>query len=49
MSCARGTTLTFFIMYLSPLTSEVYFLANLLENLSIMLLDILNIYCNFGS
>ena len=28
MSCARETTLTFFVMYLSPLTSEVYLLVN---------------------
>ena len=31
MSHARGTTLTFFIMYLSPLTSKVYLLVNLFE------------------
>ena len=31
MSHARGTTLTFFIMYLSPLTSGVYLLVNLFE------------------
>ena len=29
MSRTRETTLTFFIMYLSPLTSEVYFFVNL--------------------
>ena len=29
MSLARETTLTFFIMYLSPLVSEVYLLVNL--------------------
>ena len=29
MSQVRETTLTFFIMYLSPLTSEVYLLVNL--------------------
>ena len=29
MSSARETTLTFLIMYLSPLTSEVYLLVNL--------------------
>ena len=28
---ARGTTLTFFIMHLSPLTSEVYLLFNRFE------------------
>ena len=31
MSCARGTTLTFFITYLSPLMSKVYLLVNLFE------------------
>ena len=31
MSHARETTLTFFVMYLSPLTSEVYLLVNLFE------------------
>ena len=31
MSSARGTTLTSFIIYLSPLTSEVYLLVNLLQ------------------
>ena len=31
MSHARETTLTFFIMYLTPLTSEVYLLVNLFE------------------
>ena len=31
MSHARGTTLTFFVMYLSPLMSEVYLLVNLFE------------------
>ena len=36
VSYARETTLTFFIMYLSPLMSEVYLLFNLLKNLSIM-------------
>ena len=40
VSLARETTLTLFIMHLSPLTSEVYFLINLLKNLSIMLLGI---------
>ena len=29
MSLARETALTFFIMYLSPLVSEVYLLVNL--------------------
>ena len=32
MSSARETTLTFFIMYLSPLTSQVYFLVNLFQS-----------------
>ena len=31
MSNARGTALTFFIMYLSPLMSEAYLLVNLFE------------------
>ena len=31
MSHERETTLTFFVMYLSPLTSEVYLLVNLFE------------------
>ena len=31
MSHARETTLTFFIMYLPHLTSEVYLLVNLFE------------------
>ena len=29
MSLARKTTLTFFVMYLSPLMSEIYLLVNL--------------------
>ena len=33
MSHVRETTLTFFVMYLSPLTSEVYILVNLLSKL----------------
>ena len=33
MSRARETTLTFFVMYLSPLTSEVYLLVNLFSKL----------------
>ena len=33
MSHARETTLTFFIMYLSLLTSEVYLLVNLFSKL----------------
>ena len=33
MSFARETTLTFFIMYLSPLMSEVYFLVNCVSQL----------------
>ena len=40
MSHARETNITFFVMYLSPLTSEVYLLANLLKNLSIMPLGV---------
>ena len=31
MSDTRGTHFTFFIMYLSPLTSKVYLLVNLFE------------------
>ena len=33
MWCAREATLTFFIMYLSPLTFEVYLLVNLFSKL----------------
>ena len=33
MSCARETTLALFVMYLSPLMSEVYLLVNVLVNL----------------
>ena len=33
MWCARETTLTFSLMYLSPLTSEVYLLVNLFSKL----------------
>ena len=33
MWCARATTLTFSIMYLSPLTSEIYLLVNLFSKL----------------
>ena len=33
MSHAREATLTFFVMYLSPLTSEVYLLVNLFSKL----------------
>ena len=33
MSCAKETTLTFFVIYLSPMTSEVYLLANLFSKL----------------
>ena len=33
MSRARETTPTFFVMYLSPLTSEVYLLVNLSSKL----------------
>ena len=32
MWCARETTLTFSIMYLFPLTSEVYLLVNLFRS-----------------
>ena len=35
MSRARGTTLTLFVMYLSPLTTEVYLLVNLFTKLYI--------------
>ena len=35
MSHARETTLTLFVMYLSPLTSEVYLLVNLFTKLYI--------------
>ena len=31
MSYARETSLTFFVMYLSPLMSEVYLLVNFFE------------------
>ena len=33
MWCARATTVTFSIMYLSPLTSEIYLLVNLFSKL----------------
>ena len=33
MSCARQTSLTLFVMYLSPLTLEVYLLVNLFSKL----------------
>ena len=33
MWCARETTLIFSVMYLSPLTSEVYLLVNLFSKL----------------
>ena len=33
MSLARETTLTFFVMYLSPLMSEVYLLGSLFSKL----------------
>ena len=33
MWCARETTFTFSVMYLSPLTSEVYLLVNLFSKL----------------
>ena len=46
MSHARVTTLTFFVVYLSPLTSEVYLLVNLLKNPSIMPLGVfLVLFC----
>ena len=35
MSCARETTLTFFVMYLSPLTSQIYLFVNLFTKLYI--------------
>ena len=35
VSCARETTLTFFLMYLSPLTSEIYLFVNLFTKLHI--------------
>ena len=35
MCCAREITLTFSIMYLSPLTSEVYLLVNLSSKLNV--------------
>ena len=44
MSHARATTLTFFIVYLSPLMSIVYLLVNLLKNPSIMLLGIFLVF-----
>ena len=36
MLLARETTLTFFVMYLSPLMSEVYLLVNLFSKLYFM-------------
>ena len=33
MGCTRETTLTFSIMYLSPLTSDIYLLVNLFSKL----------------
>ena len=48
MSHARETTLTFFVMYLSPLTSEVYLLSfqrlTFLKNTSIMLLGVFLVF-----
>ena len=35
MLCAREITFTLFVMYLSPLTSEVYLLVNLFTKLYI--------------
>ena len=35
MWCTRETTLTFFVMYLSPLTSEVYLLVDLFSKLNV--------------
>ena len=35
MCCARERTLTFSVMYLSPLTSEVYLLVNLFSKLHV--------------
>ena len=38
MSSARETTLTFFVMYLSPLTSKVYLLFNLFSKLYVTII-----------
>ena len=38
MWCAREITLTFSVMYLSPLTSEVYLLVNLFQSCMLPLL-----------
>ena len=40
MSHARGTTHTFAIMYLFPLTSEAYFWLTFLKTLTIMPLNV---------
>ena len=37
VTCARDTTLTFLVMYLSPLMSEVYRLVNLFSKLYVSL------------
>ena len=37
VTCARDTTLTFFVMYLSPLMSEVYRLVNFFSKLYVSL------------
>ena len=47
MSRASETTLTFFIMYSSPLTSKVCLLVNLLKNPSIMPLGVFLVTCPF--
>ena len=44
MSHARETTLTVFIVYLSPLMFEVYLLVNLLKNPSIMPLGVFLVF-----
>ena len=36
MSPVRETTLTFFVIYLSPLAAEVYLLVNLFSKLSVI-------------
>ena len=48
MSHARATTLTFFIVYSSPLMSKVYLLVNLLKNPSIMLFGIFLVFNVFA-
>ena len=36
MLLARETTLTFFVMYLSPLTSQIYLLVNIFSKLYVV-------------